>query len=286
MQSRDRARWDYMQPPVALSDVTTSRKLFVRIADLYFDEQPPELNADVARYVQWSRPIPQARWTSFCTIVIDLHKDPAVLMADMTANTRYEIRRAERDGLIHHASADCTPEVLREFCDFYDGFAALTGLRRVNRSRLKVLAACGVLYLSQVEDGSGNVLVWHAYWHAGRRVRLLHSAALHKAVPDASRRALIGRANRYHVWRDMLTFREAGFLVFDLGGWYAGTADHKRLAINWFKKGFGGEIVENFNGLRPLSLKGRMAVWVYERLGHGIASTTTACESVMKAPLV
>ena len=256
--------------------MTLSRKLSVRIADLYFDEQPPELNADVARYVQWSRPIPQARWTSFCTIVIDLHKDTAVLMADMTANTRYEIRRAERDGLSHRLSVDCRPEVLKEFCRFYDEFAALTGLPRVSRSRLKVLAACGALYLSHVQDGSGDVLVWHAYWYAGRRVRLLHSAALHKAVPDAGRRALIGRANRYHIWRDMLAFREAGFQVFDLGGWYAGTTDHKRLAINWFKKGFGGEVVENFNGLRPLSLKGRMAVWVYDKLRQGIASTTTA----------
>ncbi len=248
-----------------------STKLSVRIADLYFDEQPAKLSADIARYVQWSQPEPslRARWTAFSTIVIDLRRPPALLLSDMAPSTRYEIRRAERDGLTHCVAAQCSPQALNGFCAFYDQFARLTDLPPANRNRLDVLAASGGLHLSHVHDKSGHVLVRHAYWHAGGRVRLLHSAALHKAEPDPGPRAVSGRANRYHIWLDMLTFREAGFLIFDLGGRYAGTADVKRLAINRFKNGFGGEIVENFNGLKPLSFKGRMAVWIHDRFGHG-----------------
>ena len=118
-----------------MTDVIISKRFSVRIADLYFDEQPLELNADVARYVQWSRPLPEARCTSFCTRVIDLRKDCAVLMADMAPKTRYEIRRAQRDGLPHSFFSDCTRSVLNQFCEFYDQFTALKGLRRSSRSR-------------------------------------------------------------------------------------------------------------------------------------------------------
>lgn len=248
-----------------------TKKFSVRIADLYFDEQPSDLNADVARYVQWSQPVPEARWVPFCTRVIDLRKDASALMSDMSGKTRYEIRRAGGDGLVHCPAAEATPEILSQFCEFYDRFAELKGLSQISRERIKILAACGALHLTHVADQQGKILAWHAYWRVACRVRLWLSATLHRAAADASERALIGRANRYHIWHDMLTFQEAGFRIFDLGGWYAGTDDHEKLGINWFKKGFGGEVVQNFNGMKALSLKGRMAVWMYDKLRHGIA---------------
>ncbi|HTT65167.1 MAG TPA: hypothetical protein VMG35_25125 [Bryobacteraceae bacterium] len=248
-----------------------SRKFSIRIADLYFDERPPAIKADVARYVQWSRPAPAAAWVPYTTRVIDLTKDSDALVADMEPKMRYTIRRTERDELVHCVSAECPLEVRRQFCDFYDQFAALKGLRPMNRRRVQVLAACSSLYLTQVKQRGGATLAWHAYWRSGSRVRLWHSATLHRATADASRRALIGRANRYHIWHDMLAFKEAGFLIFDLGGWYTGADDREKLAINFFKKDFGGQVVETFNGVKALSLKGRLAVWIYERLGHAFA---------------
>ena len=74
------------------------------------------------------------------------------------------------------------------------------------------------------------------------------------------------------------TFRNAeplvdGFQTTLLRNWpyFERSDDREKLGINWFKKGFGGDVVQNFNGVKALSLKGRMAVWVYHRLGHAIA---------------
>jgi hypothetical protein len=117
-----------------------------------------------------------------------------------------------------------------------------------------------VLDLSCATDGDGAALVWHAHLRAPGRVRLLHSTSLFREQQNPADRSLIGRANRWHHWQDMLRFREEGFCVFDLGGWYAGNDDAELLRINQYKQAFGGRLAKEYNFAIPGSTRGRLVL--------------------------
>src|SRR5229473_5862488 len=103
-----------------------TRKKSVLIADLYCDEKPARIEADVARYNQWPTPMPGVRYSPFHTILIDITQEEAGLLAQMEKGTRYEIRRAYKEALFTESlEAQRSEEALLEFCDFYDRSAAL-----------------------------------------------------------------------------------------------------------------------------------------------------------------
>ena len=54
----------------------------------------------------------------------------------------------------------------------------------------------------------------------------------------------------------MLRLKEQGVQYFDFGGWYPGTEDIQLLGANAFKRGFGGEIVREYECEQILTLKG------------------------------
>jgi hypothetical protein len=239
-----------------------------RVANVYFEEEPGQVDADIVHYIQRASPVPDSYCSVFCTIVLNLGREPDALLAGMHKKTRNEIRQGMRRGLCHLAwRNDLT--VLERACGFYDRFAALKGLPPADRRYLRLLAEAGHLDLSVVRDGDRD-LVWHAYYRTPDRVLALISASLFMAHADPTERALIGIANRYHTWMDMLMFREAGIPVFDLGGWYDGTTDQEKLRINNFKERFGGTIIRNFDCHRAITLKGAVmleARGLLDRLG-------------------
>jgi hypothetical protein len=229
-----------------------------RVANVYFEEEPECVKVDIVHYIQRASPVPDAYCSVFCTIVIDLGREPEALLAGMHRNTRNEIRHGMRKGLRHLAWRN-HPVVLEHACDFYDRFAVLKGLPPADRRYLRLLAAAGQLDLSVVRDGDRD-LVWHVYYRTPQRVLNLISASLFMAHAESSERALIGIANRYHTWMDILMFRQAGIPIFDQGGWYDGTTDQEKLRINNFKERFGGTIIRNFDCHRALTLKGTLTL--------------------------
>ena len=245
-----------------------SQGRFCRLATVYFDEEPAPVDVDIIHYIQRSAPVPGSYHSVFCTIVVDLNREPDVLLAAMHRNTRNEIRHGMRKGLRHFAWSD-NRAALEHACDFYDRFAGLKGLPPADRRYLRLLVQAGHLDVSVVRDGDRE-LVWHAYYRTPQRVLNLISASLFMAHADAAERALIGIANRYHTWMDMLMYKQAGMAIFDQGGWYDGTTDQEKLRINNFKERFGGTIIRNFDCHRPITRKGTLMLQaraVMDRLG-------------------
>ena len=60
----------------------------------------------------------------------------------------------------------------------------------------------------------------------------------------------------------MLRFRDEGFSIYDLGGWYQGKDSQDQLRINCFKERFGGELVLQYNCDEPITRKGEFALWM------------------------
>ncbi len=235
----------------------------VRIADLYFDEpMPPGLKVDIVRHNQSSGPVAGAMCTPFSTMLIDLTQSPDEHLSKMKRHTRYKIRRAgEQDDLIYEWTNGDNARLMTEFADHFDRCAEFKQLPKASRRRLEILADAGALDLSFARDKSGDILAVSSYFVSPARVRGLYAAAAFRTTNDPTRRTLIGRANRYVFWQDMLRFRKAGVRLFDFGGYYTGDQDGEKLRVNGFKDEFAGEIVHEFNCERALTLKGKLAMW-------------------------
>lgn len=252
------------------------RKGFFRVAEVWFDEPLKTVPADILRCVQRSEPRSGGVNERFHTLVVDLRDAPDRLVAKMKRETRYEIRRAsEKDRLAHQFWSQPDDNCLQQFTTFYDRSALEKDIPRLNTRRIRQFKDLDALVVSMVcrEDTElRRPLVWHSYYRSGRRARLLHSTTS-PAISVSSERSLLGRANRFLHWQDMLEFRTQGVEIYDLGGWYEGHEDSKKIAINHFKEGFGGEMVLNYNCLSGVSPVGIAAIWMYSKLssrGHAV----------------
>ena len=232
----------------------------LKIAELWFDEPFRSKRVDIARFIQRTDAIPGAASQRKHTIIIDLRADERELFACIKKDTRGEIRRArDKDGVGCRMWTAPTAQPIREFCEFYRGFAAQKGLAPIAAAYLRGLCENSALALSQARDREGKVLVWHSYVCVGGRARLLKSASQFRAEQGAASRNAVGRANRFLHWADMLAFKETGCTVYDLGGWYSGCADEQLVRINCFKEEFGGRKVINYNCELAMTWMGRCA---------------------------
>ncbi|MEA5512456.1 hypothetical protein [Nodularia sp. UHCC 0506] len=239
--------------------IIVKKKLIFSIGEVWFDEEPDKLsNLDVLYYWHRSQPMQHTQFQEVYTRLIDLTKSHDELWESLSSNDRYKIRRAEKkDGIIYEYWEDISAKILNEFADFYDVFAIQKGLPIINRLKLNNLANAGVFDLSRIKLEDDNSLVWHAHYRNKNRSFLLNSASI-KNKKDTSFQSLLGRANRYHHWQDILRFKKSGIPIYDFGGWYIGNKDEEKLRINEFKQKFGGEIVNNFNCIRGITIKGKL----------------------------
>ena len=202
------------------------------------------------------------RLTPVQTSVIDLTAPIDDISAPISKNTHYKIRRAEREGLTPRLVMDPTVEDGRLYADYYDTFAQHKGLPPCNRTKLDALVESSALLLSSVTDTDGNVLSAHAYVKdsSSGRVRLLYSASHFRARSDSGERNKIGRANRLLHWHEILTLKDLGFELYDLGGIPLDSSDQEKNDIARFKLEFGGKMLIEYNGVLPTNVVGKLLV--------------------------
>lgn len=238
------------------------RNSFITVGEVWYDQKPQPAGVDIIEHYQRDLPTVPLWSREFHTIRVDLRLDQDELLARMGKNNRYKILRAgSRDGLTYECWHPGSAHVIDEFCDFFENFARLTGLHRPNRHWLRCHADAGVLDISRIKTEAGQTLAWHTHFRQAVHSRLLHSASVYREHDSSPIRNMVGRANRYHHWRDMLRFKSEGIEVYDFGGWYAGQEDDARLRINRFKEEFGGQVVKQFNCLASASLRGKAFLW-------------------------
>ena len=225
--------------------------------EVRYDERPPGHAAvDILQHSQRSAPIAHHRCVPFLSLVTNLAVEEEALAAGFSKECRYEIRRAAtKDELQSEFIFD--PEArLDEFCRSYQTFATQQSLDPPNRRWLSSACDARQLVLS-VASQDRAALVWHVYLIVGKTARLHHSIS-HFRDKSASHRALVGRANRWLHWRDMLQFKEMGFERYDWGGLFEDESVAGRAGINNFKRGFGGRLERTYHCEVPVTMRGRM----------------------------
>jgi len=244
-------------------------KARLKVAEFYFDEQEQNSAADMVRFHFRPAPIPGAVCTDRHTTELNLDQSLAALHAGMNKETRYEIRRAEKEKISTEFTSTPDRGWMESFIEFYDRFAPTKRLPTINRPRVEALHREGYFNLSRALSEDGTALVYHAYIRMGNRARLFHSGSLFRAM-DKPMAACVGRANRLLHWADIQHYREQGAEIYDLGGWYAGGTDPEKLAVNRFKESFGGSVVRQFDSDRLITWKAT-AVWQVRNLVHAVS---------------
>lgn len=230
----------------------------LRYVEFHFDEPEVEVKADIARYMQRSRPVPNARSTSFWTPVIDLRLPTEELLARTSKNMRYVLRKSSQYNFRHSVISTPDRAAIDTFIHLQNTFARRMNLAPVDEFYCQVLAQAGLLEFSWVTSDTGTPFAWRSYLKSGLRARVFQGGRADSISTDEQGPA--SRANAWGLWQDLLHYHRAGLTYFDLGGWYSGTTDVKLLRVNDFKGRFGGVLAEEFKCVRALSIRGKIAL--------------------------
>lgn len=247
--------------------VLNHTRLGIRVAEVFFatSVETNRVPADVVHFIQAKQAPSHAQ--PFETLVIGLG-DLSAVLAGMRKQTRYEIRRAERqDALECSLTITPTQEDLDGFIRSFEVFATAKGISPANVGRLDSLRRTGNLALSQASSGAA-VVARHAYIIYGGRARLLHSCSAKPTDDPTLDRAAAGRANRYLHWFDMCSLRSSSFESYDLGGVSSGQ-DPRLAGIDDFKAGFGGQRIREYNLTTSKTARGALALFLSNRALDG-----------------
>jgi lipid II:glycine glycyltransferase (peptidoglycan interpeptide bridge formation enzyme) len=171
------------------------------------------------------------------TFLLDLKQPEEKIVEGFVKNTRYEVRRAAKDGVT--VAVETSQE---EFSNFFDGFAHEKNRDEIDERELDFYWPHMRVTKATLGD---QTLVMHSYLldRDSGRACLLHSASQFRGA-DSAMRSLVGRANRFLHLQDMLALAKDGFTTYDFGGCSPQTDDPELSKINDFKAGFGGKLVE------------------------------------------
>lgn len=175
------------------------------------------------------------------TVIIDLKKSEASLLAAMRRQTRYEVRRAERLGIKVDSISAGSPHFAECLTEFYETQQATASRQHfIPPSKKELEAECAAfqknatLYTARTKEGEpvayGLILKWGPeadYFEAA-------STDLNRKLPGAY--ALL--------WQAMKDLKAEGYERFNLWGIApAGQPHHRYAKVTTFKTGFGGEVV-------------------------------------------
>ena len=171
------------------------------------------------------------------TVIINLTKSEDELLAEMRRQTRYEVRRAAKQGIV--VEKDNSEEIFREF------HAVQTETARRQKfvpPSLKVLLAEReafneniTIYVAKTNDG--EPIAYGLIIKNGREADYYEAASrpLNRKLPGAY--ALL--------WQAIRDLKKEGYERFNLWGIApAGQPHHRYAGVTTFKTGFGGDIVE------------------------------------------
>jgi Acetyltransferase (GNAT) domain len=227
--------------------------------EVWFDEEPPaDSSVDILVYQRRREPISNAHTALMYSLMTDLSAAPESIAAGLHQTCRYQIHRAEAKDRLQHEMATDSADKLDEFAAFFAEFAKQKSLREADRHWLTRVAAERQLVLSNASR-DGERLVWHAYLRSAPYVILVYSASLFRGK-DNYDRALLGRANRWLHWKEMMDFKEGGVHYYDWGGMFDDESTAERAGINRFKRMFGGVPVRSYQCTVPATLRGQ--VWL------------------------
>lgn len=200
-------------------------------------------------YKQYSgKKIKKLGWSAknYYTSLINLKETIEEIYEKFYKNTKYEIRRAEKENITCSIETD-----LELFRKYFNEEVVNLKISKITKERIDSFREN--LIITKAEY-CGKGLIYHGYLKAGNRIRLLYSVRLENCnFPNK----IFGFANRKLHFEDIKLFKKMGFEIYDFGG-ISKDEDSKLKNINKFKEEFGGKEVKEINysniGMRILEI--------------------------------
>ena len=164
------------------------------------------------------------------TAYIDISGNSEEFFSKFKKNTRYEINRAKREGVLYEIIDD-----IDVFFKYYNDFARSKNLELLRYDTL--LKYKNHIIISQAIKGD-EILSMHVHLVNNDIAMLLYSASQFRNLTDNKARNLVGYANRFLHYEDMLYFKSRGCKTYDFGGYSYGTENEVEQRINQFKDSF------------------------------------------------
>ena len=243
-----------------------SRRNILKIRDFWFVDGRDindEKKVDFVQYHDLLKPLANKKniieEKKSKTIINDLTSEMESIVDNFKKNTKYEIRRAEKDG--------CTCEFLWS----NDLQKNNSILKTIDLEHKKMFKQKGHAYKSEFNNMNSAVkanmlcvsiaylpdktaCAYHVYIVGNSTARLLHSISVFRSVDASAEKAAIGRANRFLHFKDMDILKKNGFARYDWGG-YSETKD--QISISEFKASFGGQIIDTYRYIFATSYLGK-----------------------------
>lgn len=227
--------------------IVSKKNKGIPIIDCWYAEHAIVMNG-VIRYQEAEKPI-GARAERFETLLSDLREDEAAILSHYSGNCKYKVHRAPREGVVCTAKygKEITEQDIVVFTDFLEQFWASKGVsfheKEKCRAMMRQYTSVGAFALTAASVGD-KLLVYHTYVVSEKRARLYHSASQFR-TDESITTNIVGFANRYLHYQDMLFFKKMGKEQYDWGG--AGRTEDVE-SITRFKESFGGVPAVFYNG--------------------------------------
>ncbi len=178
------------------------------------------------------------------TLITDLSLTQDELWSKIKKNTRYEIRRAEKEGIeIKYYLGKETPrDILLSFEKVYNQMYKSKGKKTTFNKKIVEQYMKNEMIAFSIALYESEPLVFHSYIYDEDHTRFFYSCSPFRDEPEMAN--LIGRMNRLLHWNDFLWFKNMGVTEYDWGGINSDTNPDN---IAKFKMSFGGVSTEKFN---------------------------------------
>lgn len=181
------------------------------------------------------------------TLITDLTQDEASIQASFSKKTRNEINRYQRgsDYILDEDTA------LEDFIPAYNAFAELRGLSAFSMQEAEAFGRENLRIFSMGREQAAEIGDLYLFDRHTQTVHGLLSYSPIDSVHDNAAKRQISIARRYLLWHSIVYFKQAGFQVYDWGG-YAPDSDNPVIrGISEFKSSFKGEVVPTYNYYSP-----------------------------------
>jgi Acetyltransferase (GNAT) domain len=167
------------------------------------------------------------------TLLIDLTRPVEALREDLHPKScRAKVRRAEESGCRFHVGESVDEALALIAADIArQGYTAPPS----SEEWQELLRSGDVFGVT----GEGRLLAAHVFLADGGRARMLYSGTVERTGKDVDR--LVGSANRFLHWQEMIHYRERGLESYDFGGIDLDPAS-RLYSISQFKLSFGGRL--------------------------------------------
>jgi hypothetical protein len=243
------------------------KKLFFRRETAYFVEnyRNYKTNADIVFFFQTS--VGKKGAYVFNTLLIDLSKNQETLFHELKKDFRRQIRKAvNKDNLKAEFDPKPSYKSIIEFIGYNNEFRKLKGLCPITEKQLIELADINALTLSYIKDENNNTLCCSSIISDGFRARALQTASLRLKADTSKERNLIGSANVYLHWAEIVYFKNKGNMIYDFGGISQDEDNQGLQNINRFKLYFGGNTVTEYHFYHARTVKGKLALMLKRKV--------------------